>query len=114
MLLAEQDHPRHQVIEIARAERARPAHIGLRIFAAGTDQVDIGMAVDLAAAKKESIEPSLPCKVEQLDAAVAEEIVPDAAEHVDPQAERKSVVSGKGVGVRLDAGDGRTIQKQKE
>src|SRR3546814_19980608 len=83
MLLAEQDHPRHQIIEIARAERARPAHIGLRVFATGTDQVDIGMAVDLAAAKKEGIEPPLPGQIEQLNAAVAENIVPDAAEHVD-------------------------------
>src|SRR6266851_7262834 len=55
VFFAEQDHPRHQIVEIGRAERARPAERGLRIGPARADQVDIGLAVDLAATQEEGI-----------------------------------------------------------
>ena len=90
MLLAEQDHPRHQEIEIGGAERAGPAHPASRI-AADADQVDVGLAVDLAAAEEEGVDPALRGAVEQLAAAVGERVVPLAAENRDPQRRRDAL-----------------------
>jgi hypothetical protein len=54
-------------------------------IAADADEVDVGLAVDLAAAQEESIDPPLRSAVEQLDAAVGERVVPLAAEDRDTQ-----------------------------
>ena len=85
MLLAEQDHPRHQEIEIGGAERARPAHPAVGI-AADAHEVDVGLPVDLAAAEEEGIDPALRGAVEQLAPAVGERVVALAAEDRDPHA----------------------------
>ena len=79
MLLPEQDHPRHHEVHEGGAERARPAHFASRV-AAHADEVDVGRAVDLAAAQEEGVDAPLRRAVEQLDVAVGERIVPLAAE----------------------------------
>ena len=45
-----ENHSRHHVIHIGGAERAGPAHFGA-LCAADSNQIDITLAVDLAAAK---------------------------------------------------------------
>ena len=82
MFLAKQDHARHDVIEEGRAERAGPAHAAVGIVA-GADQVDIALAVDLAAAEKERIDAALRGAIEQFDGAIGEEIMLARAEHDD-------------------------------
>ncbi len=84
MLQAEQDDARHEVIEIGRAEGARPAHRAPRI-AANPHQVQVGLAVDLAAAQEEGVDPALGGAVEQLLAAIGENIVALAAQDRDAQ-----------------------------
>ena len=83
MFLPEQDHPRHHEIHEGGAERARPAHPP-RV--ARTAEVDVGRAVDLAAAQEEGVDAPLRRAVEQLDVAVGERIVPLAAEDRHAQA----------------------------
>src|SRR5262249_53910442 len=85
MLDAEQNHLRHDVIEIRCAERAGEAH--LRVFiVSNTDEVDVAFAVDLSAGQEEYIDPSLTGAVEQLAPAVSEEIMLPALQqrHVRP------------------------------
>ena len=82
MFLAKQDYPRHDIIEERRTERTRPAGAALRIVA-GADQIDIGLAVDLAAAQKKGVDTALGGAIEQLDSAVGEKIVLARAEHDD-------------------------------
>ena len=74
MLLAKQNHPRHQMVEIGRTERTGPAHPTLRI-GISADQVDVGCTVDLPATEKERVNPPLRGEVKQLDAAIGEGIV---------------------------------------
>jgi len=50
---------------------------------ADADQIDIALAVDLAAGQKEHIDPALPGAVEQFASAVGEEGVLPAAEERD-------------------------------
>src|SRR5450759_918378 len=82
MFLAKQDYPRHDIIEERRTERTRPAGAALRIIA-GPYQIDIGLAVDLAAAQKKRVDAALGGAIEQLDRAVGEKIVLARAEHND-------------------------------
>ena len=82
VFFAKQDHARHQKVQIRRTERSWPAHRRIRVVA-GTDKIDVGLAVDLAAAKEERVYPALRGEVEQLDAATGKEIVLLRAEHGD-------------------------------
>jgi hypothetical protein len=84
MLLAEQDDPWHQKIEIGRAKGSRPANIG-RGIAASADEVDVAFAVDLPAAEEEGVDAPLRSTIEELDATIGEEVVARRAEHRDAQ-----------------------------
>ena len=57
VFLAEQDHLGDQEIEIAGAERAGETDLALRVIA-DPNKVDVGLAVDLAAAQKKGIDPA--------------------------------------------------------
>ena len=83
VLLPEENDARHHVIEQPRAERAGPTRRGARVVARA-DQIDVALAVDLTAAEKEGIDPSLGGAVEELAAAVGEEVVPGGAKDRDP------------------------------
>src|SRR5262245_6735249 len=74
VLLAEQNHARHQEVQIGRPERAGPADFGT-LAAADPHQVDISLAVDLAAAQEERVDAALRRQIEQLDTAVGEKVV---------------------------------------
>jgi hypothetical protein len=63
VFFAKQDDARHQKVQIGRAERTRPANSATRVVA-GSDQIDISLAVDLAAAQEKRIDASLCGKVE--------------------------------------------------
>src|SRR5271169_9369 len=78
MLDAKQDHLRHDVVEIGRAERAGKARLRM-IVIADADEVDIAFAVDLTTRKEKDIDASLPRTVEQFARAVSEEGVIAAA-----------------------------------
>ena len=84
MLLAKQDHARHDKIHEARTERSRPADVITRIIAAA-DEVDVALAVDLTTPEKERVDAPLRGAIEKLDAAVGEEIVLLRAENRDAQ-----------------------------
>src|SRR5690606_35188961 len=77
--LANLDDPRYQVVQIRRAEGARPAHGGLRIIA-GADEIDVRLAIDLATTEEEGTDPPLADQVEYLDAAVGEAVVAPRSE----------------------------------
>ena len=79
VLEAKQDHLRHDVIEIAGAERAGETHAWAFVVA-DADQIDVAFAVDLAAREEEHIDTALAGAVEQLAPAVGEEHVAAAAE----------------------------------
>src|SRR5690606_16369313 len=72
VLDAEQDHLRHDVVEIAGAERAGKAYLRMRIVA-GRNEIDVALAVDLPAREKEHIDAALPRAIEQLARAVGKE-----------------------------------------
>ncbi len=82
MLDPEQDHFRHDVIQIGRAERAGKARLRL-VVVADADQIDVALAVDLAAGEKEHVDAALAGAVEQFARAVGEEGVGAAAEQRD-------------------------------
>ena len=112
MLGAEQDHLRHHVIEIGRAERAGEARRRL-VVVADADEVDVAFAVDLAAGEEEHVDAALAGAVEQLAPAVGEEGVPPAAEqrHVGPAVAaraRASSAAAAGIGEALPTATWRT------
>src|SRR5262249_20645314 len=74
VLGAKQDDLGHDVIEMRRAERAGEAHLRM-VMLADADQVDVALAVDLAARKEEHVDAPLAGAVEQLAPAVGEEVV---------------------------------------
>src|SRR5690606_5950870 len=83
VLLAEEDHPGHEVVQVGRAEGPRPSHVGPGILA-GSDEIDVGLAVDLAASEEEGADPSLADQVEDLDATVGEAVVAARAQDGQP------------------------------
>ena len=85
MPFAEQDDRRHDVIQIGRAEGAGEASLDVGPCARAYE-IDVGGAVDLAAAQEESVYAALPGGVEQLAPAVAEAKTLGRAEDADPQA----------------------------
>src|SRR5215472_14030903 len=79
MLGAKQNDARHDIIEISRTERAGESR--LRFFViADANQIDIAVAVDLAAGEKEHVDAALAGAVKQFARAVGEESVRAAAE----------------------------------
>ena len=82
MLDAEQDYFRHDVIQIGGTERAGKTHLRMLVVADG-DEVDVALAVDLAAGEEEHIDAALAGAVEQLAGAVGEEGVGAAAQQRD-------------------------------
>jgi hypothetical protein len=82
VLDAEQDYFWHDVIQIGGTERAGKTHLRMLVFANG-DEVDVALAVDLAAREEEHIEPALAGAVEQFTGAVCEEGVGAAAQQRD-------------------------------
>ncbi len=82
VLEAEQDHLRHDVIEVSRAERAGKARLGVVVIA-DADEIDVAFAVDLSAGQKEHIDAALAGAVEQFARAVGEKGVSAAAEQRD-------------------------------
>ncbi len=79
MRLAEQHDLRHQEIEIGRAEGAGKAGRRMRTLA-HFHQIDIGLAVDLAAAEEEGVDAALRGAVEELAPALPEGIEAPAAQ----------------------------------
>ena len=82
VLETEQDHLRHHIVEIGRAERAGEARLRMRVVA-DAHKIDIGLAVDLGAGQKERVDPSLAGAIEQFAPAVGEEVLPPAAQQRD-------------------------------
>jgi len=64
------------------ADPKDPARRCVRIVA-GADEIDVRLAVDLAAAQEECVDPALRGEVEEFDAAAGEEIVFQRTEHGD-------------------------------
>ena len=102
MFLAEQDHVGHEVVEVARAEGARPAHVGLRVGPAGTHEIDVGLAIDLATSQEERVDSSLCRHVEQFDAARVHGVVLAAAQDGDEHPACRAVLGEQ----RAGAGNG--------
>src|SRR5438105_4254423 len=74
VLLAEQDHARHNEIHEARAERTRPAHVIPRIIAAA-DEIDIALSINLPATEKERVDAALCGAIKELDTTIGKKIV---------------------------------------
>src|SRR5579871_7041953 len=74
MLRAKQYDLGHDIIEMRRPERAWEANARL-VIVPDADKVDVAVAVDLAAGKKEHVDPALARAVEQLASAIGEEVV---------------------------------------
>src|SRR5260221_7527518 len=68
VFFAEQDGSSGGEVHEGRAEGAREA------LALGPHQIDVGLAVDLRAAKKENVDAPLACEVEELPRALRERI----------------------------------------
>ena len=84
-----------------KAEPNSPASARRSRVAAAADEVDVGRAVDLAAAQEEGVDAPLRRAVEQLDVAVGERIVPLAAEDRHAQAAARAFARGtprRGIG----------------
>lgn len=73
VLLAEPDRARHHHVHERRAEAAGEAR-GPARPGADPNQVDVGLAIDLAAAEEEQVNPLLAGQVEQLARALGERI----------------------------------------
>ena len=63
MIGLEEDHARHEEVEVRRAERACEAHVAAGVRA-GADEVDVGAPVDLDAAQEEGVDAALGSAVE--------------------------------------------------
>ncbi|MDE2396698.1 MAG: hypothetical protein KGM91_14780, partial [Burkholderiales bacterium] len=97
VLPAEQDDPRHDEIKVGRAEATRPAHFAARV-GAGADEVDVGAAVDLAAAQEEGIDAAAAGEIEEFGAAVGPAVVAAAAQDRDPHARAVEAAREQGAG----------------
>ena len=71
MLFAKQDDSGDQKIQVGGAKTAWKPHRGIWIVS-GTDQIDIGVAVDLSTTQKKHVNSPLGCTVEQFRAAIIE------------------------------------------
>src|SRR5215213_10227543 len=87
MLDPKKNHLGDDVVEVSRAERTGETHVRLFVVA-DADEVDVALAVDLAAGEEEHVDTALSGAVEQLAPAIGKEHVVAAAEqrHVRPPA----------------------------
>src|SRR5204863_5426420 len=82
VLQAEQNHFRHDIIQVGRAERAGKARLGLVVIA-DADEIDVARAIDLPAREEKHVDAALAGAVEQFAPTVGEDIVPPAAKQRD-------------------------------
>src|SRR5262249_43821058 len=74
-----QDHLRHDVVEVSRAERAGKSHLRPGVVA-DVHEVDVAFAVDLSAGGEEAVDAALPAAAEQLAPAAGGEAWAPAAQ----------------------------------
>jgi hypothetical protein len=73
MLGAEQDHPRHNIVEIRRAEGPGKPRLWL-LVGADADEIDVTLAVDLPPGEEERVDTALAGAIEQFAPAVGEPV----------------------------------------